>query len=93
MGRVSPYLFLYHKDTPLDGSAPVLLYGYGSYGITIPARFSGNRLSLVDRGFIYVIAHIRGSKAMGHDWFLQGRGKTKKKTFTDFIAASRVSDC
>ena len=87
-GARIPLSVLHHKDTPLDGSAPVLLYGYGSYGITIPASFSSNRLSLVDRGFIYVIAHVRGSKAMGHDWFLQGRGKTKKKTFTDFIAAA-----
>ncbi len=87
-GAKIPISLLMHKDTPRDGTAPVLLYGYGSYGITIPAGFSGNRLSLVDRGFIYAIAHIRGSKAMGHDWFLQGRGKVKKNTFTDFIAAA-----
>lgn len=87
-GAKIPVSLLMHKTTPRDGSAPVLLYGYGSYGITIPAGFSSNRISLTDRGFIYAIAHIRGSKAMGHDWFLQGRGKTKMNTFTDFIAAA-----
>ena len=87
-GKKIPVSLMMHKDTPRDGSAPVLLYGYGSYGITIPASFSSTRLSLLDRGFIYAIAHIRGSKAMGHDWFLQGRGPTKMNTFTDFIAAA-----
>ena len=67
-GGQIPVSVLHHKDTPLDGSAPVLLYGYGSYGITIPAGFSVTRLSLVDRGFIYAIAHIRGGKACGHNW-------------------------
>ena len=84
-----PVSVLYHKDTPLDGSAPVLLYGYGSYGITIPAGFSVTRLSLVDRGFIYAIAHIRGGKACGHNWFTQGRGAKKTNTFEDFASAAR----
>lgn len=83
-----PITILYHKDTPLDGSAPVLLYGYGAYGISIPASFSGNRLSLVDRGFIYAIAHIRGGKEMGFDWFLQGRKENKINSFKDFAAAA-----
>ena len=88
-GAQIPVSVLYHKDTKLDGSAPVLLYGYGSYGITIPAAFSVTRLSLVDRGFIYAIAHIRGGRACGHDWFMQGRGDKKTNTFEDFAAAAR----
>ncbi len=88
-GAQIPVSVLYHKDTPLDGSAPVLLYGYGSYGITIPAAFSVTRLSLVDRGFIFAIAHIRGGKACGHDWFMQGRGAKKTNTFEDFVSAAR----
>src|SRR5690606_11341790 len=75
-------------DTPVDGSAPVLLYGYGSYGIPMSAGFSSNRLSLVDRGFIYAIAHIRGGSDKGWNWFLNARRFTKKNTFTDFIAAA-----
>jgi len=88
-GAQIPVSVLYHKDTPLDGSAPVLLYGYGSYGITIPASFSVTRLSLVNRGFIYAIAHIRGGKACGHDWFLQGRGPKKTNSFEDFVSVAR----
>ena len=84
-----PITLLHHKDTPLDGTAPVLLYGYGAYGISIPANFSGNRLSLVDRGFIYAIAHIRGGKEMGFDWFLQGRKENKINSFKDFAAAAQ----
>ena len=84
-----PVSVLYPKDTPLDGSAPVLLYGYGSYGITIPAAFSVTRLSLVDRGFIYAIAHIRGGRACGHNWFMDGRGPKKTNTFEDFVSAAR----
>jgi oligopeptidase B len=84
-----PVSVLYHKDTKLDASAPVLLYGYGSYGITIPASFSVTRLSLVDRGFIYAIAHIRGGKACGHNWFMQGRGPHKTNTFEDFVSVAR----
>lgn len=73
-----------HKD---DGSAPCLLYGYGSYGISIPASFSTNALSLVDRGFVYAIAHIRGGKDKGFAWYKQGKAEHKVNTFTDFIAA------
>lgn len=89
-GAQIPVSLLYHKDTPLDGSAPVLLYGYGSYGITIPAAFSVTRLSLVDRGFIYAIAHIRGGKACGHNWFMQGRGPKKTNTFRDFVSSAEA---
>ncbi|WP_394113154.1 S9 family peptidase [Xanthobacter wiegelii] len=87
-GEMVPVSLLYHKDTPLDGSAPLLLYGYGAYGITIPAGFATNRLSLVDRGFIYAIAHIRGGTDKGWRWYADGKLAKKTNTFTDFIAAA-----
>jgi len=86
-GELVPVSVLHHKDTPLDGSAPCLLYGYGAYGITIPAGFSVARLSLVDRGFVYAIAHIRGGKDKGYQWYRGGKLKQKTNTFTDFITA------
>ena len=86
-GETVPISVLYHKDTPLDGSAPLFLYGYGSYGISIPASFSTTRLSLVDRGFIFAIAHIRGGKDKGYRWYTGGKLETKMNTFTDFVAA------
>lgn len=86
-GETVPVSLLYRKDTPLDGSAPVLLYGYGSYGISMPASFSTGRLSLVDRGFVYAIAHIRGGKEKGYRWYRTGKLKDKTNTFKDFIAA------
>ena len=86
-GERVPVTLLYKKTTPLDGSAPLLLYGYGAYGISMPAAFSTGRLSLVDRGFIYAIAHIRGGKDKGFRWYTDGKMKKKKNTFTDFIAA------
>ena len=87
-GEDVPVSLLYRQDTPLDGSAPLYLYGYGAYGISIPAAFSTNRLSLVDRGFIYAIAHIRGGKDRGYRWYRQGKLSSKKNTFLDFIAAA-----
>jgi oligopeptidase B len=86
-GELVPISLLYRKDTPLDGTAPLFLYGYGSYGISIPASFSTTRLSLVDRGFIFAIAHIRGGKDKGYRWYTGGKKETKLNTFTDFIAA------
>ncbi|MEZ5815779.1 MAG: S9 family peptidase [Hyphomicrobiaceae bacterium] len=86
-GELVPVSLLYRKSTPLDGTAPVLLYGYGAYGIPIPASFSTTRLSLVDRGFIYAIAHIRGGKDKGYRWYTGGKLEKKINTFTDFIAA------
>ncbi len=86
-GELVPVSLLYRKDAKLDGSAPLLLYGYGSYGISIPASFSTTRLSLVDRGFVYAIAHIRGGKDKGYRWYTGGKKETKLNTFTDFIAA------
>ncbi|MPY70134.1 MAG: prolyl oligopeptidase family serine peptidase [Alphaproteobacteria bacterium] len=82
-----PVSLLYAKDTPLDGSAPLLLYGYGSYGHAIPAAFQPNRFSLVDRGFVYAIAHIRGGTDNGYGWYLDGKLMRKRNTFLDFIAA------
>ncbi len=82
-----PVTVLRHKDTPVDGSAPLLLYGYGSYGATIPADFRSGRLSLVDRGFVYAIAHIRGSQAKGFQWYLDGKKEKKVNTFKDYISA------
>lgn len=87
-GEMVPITALRRQTTPVDGSAPLLLYGYGSYGIPIGATFSTNRLSLVDRGFIYAIAHIRGGSDKGWNWFLSARRMTKKNTFTDFIACA-----
>ncbi|MBK9077749.1 MAG: S9 family peptidase [Hyphomicrobium sp.] len=86
-GELVPVTLLYKKTTPLDGSAPLFLYGYGAYGIAMPAAFSTGRLSLVDRGFIYAIAHIRGGKDKGYRWYTTGKLKSKTNTFTDFIAA------
>ncbi len=87
-GEEVPVSLVYRKTTPLDGSAPLLLYGYGSYGMSIPAAFSTNRFSLVDRGFIYAIAHIRGGTDKGYGWYLHGKREHKVNTFKDFIAAA-----
>jgi len=86
-GGLVPVSLMYHKDTPLDGSAPLWLYGYGSYGMAMPSGFSTSRLSLVDRGFVYAIAHIRGGKEKGFAWYAKGRREFKKNTFEDFISA------
>jgi oligopeptidase B len=88
-GETVPISLIYRKGTPLDGSAPCLLYGYGAYGITIPAAFGITRLSLVDRGFVYAIAHVRGGKDKGYRWYADGRREKKPNTFSDFIAAGR----
>ena len=82
-----PVTVFYRKDTPLDGSAPCLLYGYGSYGLPVPAGFSTNALSLVDRGFVYAIAHVRGGNEKGFAWYRNGKREKKPNTFKDFIAA------
>jgi len=88
-GETIPISLLYKKNTPLDGSAPLLLYGYGAYGISIPAAFSTNCLSLVDRGFVYAIAHVRGGKDKGYDWYKQGRREKKINTFQDFVSCGQ----
>lgn len=84
-GTKVPLSVVYRKDTKLDGSAPLLLYGYGSYGYSISPTFSSSRLSLLDRGVIYVIAHIRGGGELGEEWRDAGRMMKKINTFTDFI--------
>lgn len=88
-GTLVPISLVYHKDTKLDGQSPCFLYGYGSYGITIPAAFNSNIFSLLDRGFVYAIAHIRGGQDKGMAWYEDGKKLNKKNTFTDFIAAGR----
>jgi len=87
-GTKIPMSMVYRKGVKLDGSAPMLLYAYGSYGISIPPTFSSSRLSLLDRGVIYVIAHIRGGGEMGEEWREAGRMMKKMNTFTDFIACA-----
>ena len=84
-GTDIPISLLYSKGTAKNGSNPLLLYGYGSYGVSIDAAFSSPRLTLVDRGFIYAIAHIRGGQEMGRQWYEDGKLLKKKNTFTDFI--------
>ncbi|HEY2461083.1 MAG TPA: S9 family peptidase [Candidatus Acidoferrum sp.] len=87
-GTSIPISVVYRRDTPRDSTAPLLLYGYGSYGISIPAGFSSNRLSLLDRGVIYAIAHIRGGGELGKPWHDAGRMHQKLNTFTDFISCA-----
>ena len=87
-GTQIPISVLYARDTPLDGSAPLYLYGYGSYGLIVDPDFSSVRLSLVDRGYIFAIAHIRGGMDLGWDWYEDGKLLNKKNTFTDFIACA-----
>ena len=87
-GTKIPMSMVYRRGTKLDGSAPLLLYGYGSYGISISPTFSSSRLALLDRGVIYVIAHIRGGGELGEEWREQGRMMKKITTFTDFIACA-----
>ena len=84
-GTDIPVSLLYRKGTLKNGENPLLLYGYGSYGVSIDAAFSSPRLTLVDRGFIYAIAHIRGGQEMGRQWYEDGKLLRKKNTFTDFI--------
>ena len=84
-GAKVPVSLVYRKETALDGTAPLLLYGYGSYGASMDATFSSARLSLLDRGFVYAIAHIRGGEEMGRQWYEDGKLLNKKNTFTDFI--------
>lgn len=87
-GTKVPISIVHRKDRREDGSAPLLLYGYGSYGITIDASFSSLRLSLLDRGFAFAIAHVRGGQYLGRPWYDDGRKLKKKNSFTDFIACA-----
>ena len=89
-GALVPITLLMKRGTPLDGSAPLLLYGYGAYGHALDADFSIRRLSLVDRGWVYALAHVRGGAEKGRAWFLDGRKEKKPNTFTDFIACAET---
>ena len=89
-GTKIPMSMVYRKGVKLDGSAPLLLYAYGSYGISIPPTFSSARLSLLDRGVIFVIGHIRGGGELGEEWRQAGRMMNKLNTFTDFIACAET---
>ena len=84
-----PMSIVYHKDTPLSNTTPILQYAYGSYGNTIDPYFSTVRLSLLDRGFVYAIAHVRGGEYLGRPWYEDGKLLKKKNTFTDFVDCSQ----
>jgi len=87
-GETVPISLVYRRGVALDGTAPCLLYGYGAYGMSIPAAFNGNRMSLVDRGFVYAIAHVRGGTEKGWRWYREGKLARKCNTFRDFAAAA-----
>ncbi len=89
-GAEVPVSILHARDFVRDGKAPLLLYGYGSYGMSMPASFNANRLSLVDRGFVYAIAHIRGGTDKGWNWYLDGKREKKTNSFDDFAACARA---
>ncbi|WP_063692678.1 S9 family peptidase [Bradyrhizobium stylosanthis] len=89
-GAEVPVSILHRRGLKLDGAAPLLLYGYGSYGMAMPASFNANRLSLVDRGFVYAIAHIRGGADKGWGWYLDGKREKKTNSFDDFAASARA---
>ena len=84
-GARVPVSILMKKDTPKNGSAPMLIYGYGSYGLNMDANYSQSIFSLIDRGYVFAIAHVRGGSEMGRDWFDNGRVLNKKNSFNDFI--------
>ncbi|WP_205677210.1 S9 family peptidase [Antarcticibacterium arcticum] len=88
-GTKIPVSLIYHKGIKKDGTNPLLQYAYGSYGSTIDPYFSSARLSLLDRGFIYAIAHIRGGEYLGRKWYEDGKLLNKRNTFTDFIDVSK----
>lgn len=88
-GTKIPITMVHKKGIELNGKNPLLLYAYGSYGATIDPYFSTSRLSLLDRGFIYALAHVRGGQYLGRQWYENGKLKTKKNTFTDFVDASK----
>lgn len=88
-GTKIPISMVYRKELKKDGKNPLLLYAYGSYGHSMDAHFSSTRLSLLDRGFVYAIAHIRGGEDLGRQWYEDGKLLQKKNTFTDFIDCSK----
>jgi oligopeptidase B len=88
-GAMVPVSLVYKNGTKLDGSAPLHLYSYGAYGYAVPPSFSTTRLSLVDRGFVYAIAHIRGGDDLGRNWYLQGKLMERTNTFNDFVDVAK----
>ena len=88
-GAAIPVSIVRRSDTPLDGSAPLYLYGYGAYGMAMPPAFSTARLSLLDRGFIFAIAHVRGGGELGRAWYEHGKLQHRANTFNDFVDAAR----
>jgi len=88
-GETIPVTLLYKKTTKLDGSAPLWLYGYGSYGMSMPAGFNTSVFSLVDRGFVYAIAHVRGGQEKGRRWYKQGKLEYKPNSFKDFVSCAQ----
>src|SRR5690606_32812895 len=88
-GTRVPISLLCRKGTPRDGSAPCLLYGYGSYETSMDPWFSVPRLSLLDRGVVFAVAHVRGGGELGRRWYEDGKLLAKKNTFTDFVACAR----
>ncbi|MBX7152152.1 S9 family peptidase [bacterium] len=89
-GTKIPISLVYKKGLQKNGQNPALLYGYGAYGITMDPSFSSNRISLLDRGFVFAIAHIRGGEDLGRRWYEAGKLQFKKNTFTDFIACAEL---
>ena len=87
-GETIPVTLLYKKTTKLDGTAPLWLYGYGSYGMSMPAGFNTSVFSLVDRGFVYAIAHVRGGQEKGRRWYKQGKLEHKANSFKDFVSVA-----
>lgn len=88
-GVAVPVSLVYRKDIKRDGSAPMFLYGYGAYGLTISPSFSTLRLSLLDRGFVYAIAHVRGGAMLGYPWYLEGKLEKRENTFNDFVDVAK----
>ena len=91
-GTLVPVDFVRHVDTAIDGSAPCLVYGYGSYEASEPPWFSPARLSLLDRGFVWALAHPRGGGELGRRWYLDGKLLNKRNTFLDMIAVAEHVD-
>ena len=88
-GKRVPVSVVYRRDCPLDGTAPLLQYGYGAYGLSMDPEFSSARLSLLDRGFVFAIAHVRGGQELGRRWYDEGKLRNKLNSFTDFIDVTR----
>ena len=88
-GAAVPVSIVRRRDTPVDGAAPLYLYGYGAYGLAIPPSFSTARLSLLDRGFIFAIAHVRGGDDLGYHWYEAGKLERRANTFNDFVDVAR----